>query len=160
MNKAVYIFLHLLLLLAVFTAPAIIYDSMYKLEENDLLYTGVPIPFIYAGFWILKIKNKRAKIILLNLLILFFIPALVFITEPSFNKYNNKALLEILFPLVLVINLLILVAAAITQYLNKDKYLGKTYIWSTIIVLILSLGIFFLWVLGSALGAMRGAITG
>lgn len=160
MKKLIYVLLHLLLLLAVLSTPAIVYDIMYKLQQDDLLFIGVPIPFIYAGLWILKIKNQRVKIMLLNTLILFFIPALVFITESSFNKYNSRAVLEILFPLVIVIDLLILMAATITQYLNKNKYLGKTYLWSTIIVLILSPGILFLWVLCSALGAMKGAVTG
>lgn len=71
MKKLIYVLLHLLLLLAVLSTPAIVYDIMYKLQQDDLLFIGVPIPFIYAGLWILKIKNQRVKIMLLNTLILF-----------------------------------------------------------------------------------------
>lgn len=68
MNIIKTIALHLVIFLIVTIFPVIVYEFMSNHDLNDFAFIGGISYFIYAFYLVLKIKNERAKIILLGIL--------------------------------------------------------------------------------------------
>jgi hypothetical protein len=116
-------------------------------EYHDFAFIGGLTYFIYAFYWILKIKNHTAKIIFWSLLQFLFIMAvgLFFIDVRNF---------EFILPILLLLNLAVYTYLLIKNPKSKDKKTWKAFLFSFIITFTLSLlGILF-WLYALAMSGM------
>lgn len=160
MNKAIYILLHLTVLFFVTPAPVCMYGFMYMHEHFNLLFIGGLIPFVYVGCWVMCIKKLRPRIIVLNILTILFIMFVYTVAAPLLPGILSRSQIGNLLPVLLIIHLLVIISLMITHYLNKNKYLGKTYLFGFFISLILAVIVTGLWLLELSMHGMLGAIRG
>ncbi|MCL9806755.1 hypothetical protein NAT51_14570 [Flavobacterium amniphilum] len=136
------IILHFILICIVVILPVIIFEYMSNHEYHDFAFIGGITYFIYALYWILKIKNHTAKIIFGSILQFLFIMVvgLFFIEVENF---------EFTSPVLLAINLMIYPYLLIKNPRSKDKKKWKAFLLSFIIIFILSLlgSLFWFYVL-------------
>jgi hypothetical protein len=88
------IILHFILICIVVILPVITFEYMSDHEYHDFAFIGGLTYFIYASYWILKIKNYMAKIIYWSLLQFLFIMAVgLSVIEIENFEYTLPALL-------------------------------------------------------------------
>jgi hypothetical protein len=126
------ILLHTMILLAVVIIPPMTYDMVSKFDVRDVpvlpLIGGITYP-MYITYWLAKIKNKRAKFVLLHLV--STLVAIVFSTE--FN-------LLVLFVLPVIVGAIPL-ALAVFAKVRKIPHLAITSVISSGVSL---LAVFFI----------------
>jgi len=145
MNIIKTIALHLVIFLIVTIFPVIVYEFMSNHDLNDFAFIGGISYFIYAFYLVLKIKNERAKIILLG--ILYSLLALCI--GMFFTEVNEFALL-----FSILINLIFQAILLIKNPKSKKRAVWKSYLIGFIITIILSFFLTFLWFLSMAASGM------
>lgn len=136
---------HVLIIFIVIIIPPIVYDYMASYQYYDFALIGGISYFIYAFYLVFKIKNQRVKIILLG--ILYSIITLCIGTSLMF--INDYSIL-----ILLTINLIIQYFLLAKNPKSIDPTIGKSYLISFVITIILSLfGVCF-WSLMLAAGGM------
>lgn len=141
------IILHFILICIVVILPVTVFEYMSAHEYHDFAFIGGLTYFIYAFYWILKIKNYTTKIIFWSLLQFLFIMAvgLYFIDVRNF---------EFILPILLLLNLAVYTYLLIKNPKSKDKKTWKAFLFSFIITFTLSLlGILF-WLYALAMSGM------
>ena len=121
---------------------------MSSREYHDFAFIGGLTYFIYAAYWILKIKNNAAKIISWSLLQFLFIMAvgLFFIEVENF---------EFALPVLLLLNLMVYIYLLIKNPKSKDKKTWKAFLFSLITTFILSLFGSLFWLYALAMSGMQ-----
>lgn len=136
------ILLHITIILIVTIFPVIVYEFMANHNYYDFAFIGGISYFIYVFYLILKIKNHRAKIILLGIscsLLAFFIGMILI----DISTYILVTLL--------IINSLLQIFLLIKNPKSKNKAIWISYLINFIITVMLS--IFFAFILLFAIAA-------
>lgn len=144
--------LHFMLICIVVILPVSIYDYMSKHGYHDFTFIGGITYFIYVVYWILKIKNYTAKIICWTILQFLSIMIVGFV----FCEIRN---FELVLPILLLLNLIMHSYLLIKNPKSKNKKTWKTFLFSLIIVFLLSLFGLLFWLYAflamSGMPAMR-----
>ena len=143
MNIFLKIIVHFFIILFVTCFPVYIYTVMTISGYNDYIFIGGITYYIYALYWILKIKNFRSKIIFISTFQFLFVLFIRFILK---DKYDY------LLPILLTIYLLFQLILMLINPKYKEKNVWKTYLINFIIsIFLFILGLLIWFLIGAAM---------
>lgn len=145
------VLLHAFLILAVMVVPVWVYEAIENSHlkwKSQISFIGGITYFIYATYWILKIRSSRVKTILLSL----FIEIVVACTTVSFSmKYQS--LVFICIPLMVS---LVPAGLSLLLFFQGRAQLGRTYLYCTLVLAPFACCIVVANIYGLALSGMAG----
>ncbi|MEN2402759.1 hypothetical protein GKZ90_0023435 [Flavobacterium sp. MC2016-06] len=135
------IILHLIILFIVAVFPIVVYTVMSDHDCNDFAFIGGGSYFIYAFYLVLKIKNHRAKTILLGVLY----SLLSLCIGMLFTSTNEFAII-----ITVIMNLAFQAFLLIKNPRSTNQTVWKSYLINFIITILFSIFFTFLWFISMA----------
>lgn len=139
------ILVHLVIIFVVVLLPVFVFTFMSNHGYDDFAFIGGITYFIYAFYLVFKIKNQRAKIILLGVLSSVTMLS-IGILLIDFNEF--------IFLIVVAINLIFHAFLLIKNTKTTNEAVWKSYLISFVLILILSLFSLCFWFLMMAASGM------